>query len=231
MLKKYLYKFFKNKNLSISFYKNGTTKHAVNSCCTLKLNSSTEKIKEQIDKEVKSIVKQNINSPENLIKYIQAQGIKVYKVRNAEKVLAQIGEEEGFLTPLKGIKAIFLNIITGLLYESKFQIQLNTNAMMIFDTKSSEIYTIARALYKYYGFKNNLPGYDYKSQEIFKKVYNQRNKMSSPLRKFAIKDMYACKEAISRDLESINFTVQISKEYENAGKTFNKIKNTNSASI
>ena len=33
----------------------------------------------------------------------------IYKIKNAEKTLSKIGEEEGFIVPTKGVKAIILN--------------------------------------------------------------------------------------------------------------------------
>ena len=79
--------------------------------------------------------------------------------------MAYLKEEEGFITPLKGFKAIALNAILNKSFG------LTTKEMIVLDISPVEIYTVARALYKYYGFKKNLPGYDYKSQETFKKVY------------------------------------------------------------
>ena len=69
-----------------------------------------------------------------------------------------------------------------------------------------------------------MPGYDYKSQTVFKKVYNKRKSSASPFASCSIQDMYACKEAIARDIESINFTIELSVEYENAKKALKKMK-------
>ena len=103
--------------------------------------------------------------------------------------------------------------------------------MFIFNIDNTEIYTIARALHKYYGYKEKLPGFDYKSQEIFKKAYNSRRKSISPLDKCTIKEMYACKEALARDLESINFTIDLSVEHERSKKALDKLVNENSTNI
>ena len=104
--------------------------------------------------------------------------------------------------------------------------------MFIFNVGTTEIYTIARALHKYYGFKSDLPGFDYKSQETFKKVYqNSKYKNVTPFATCTVQDMYACKEAIARDLESIRFTIDLSVEYERSKKALNKLKETNSTKI
>ena len=223
--------FNKKNNINQVLYKNSTTKHVMNASCNLKLSSQTEAIKSKINAEVKAIVKKHINNPEELIEFAKLKGISVYKIKNADKLLNKIGEEEGFLIPLKGIKAIILNLITGIIGSSQIKLSYNSREMMIFNAEELEIYTIARALYKYYAYKNNMPGYDYKTQEIFKKIYNSTGKNINPLSRCTINDMYACKEAISRDLESINFTAEISREYENAKKVMKQIQLNQSATV
>lgn len=222
----------KKKKLSESvFYKNSTTKCSMNSSCTLNLSSETEKKKTEINNKLKPIIKKYINHPEKLLQYMQLEGMKVYKFNNAGKILAKLGEEEGFLTPLKGFKAFIINLIIGFSFEGKLRISFTTKEMFIFNIDNTEIYTIARALHKYYGYKEKLPGFDYKSQEIFKKAYNSRRKAISPLDKCTIKEMYACKEALARDLESINFTIDLSVEHERSKKALDKLVNENSTNI
>lgn len=200
------------------FFQNSTTKQSITSSCTLKLSSKTEELKKQINEELKIKIKKYINAPEKLLQYVQLKGIKVYRIKNAEKILAYLKEEEGFITPLKGIKAVLLNLILNHSFGFK------TKEMIVLDSAPVEIYTVARALHKYYGFKKNLPGYDYKSQETFKKVYSLKRSGSSALDNCSIKDILACKEALARDVESIKFTVELSHEYENAKKALKKLK-------
>lgn len=221
----------KNKKADNIFFKNSTTKHSMTSSCTLKLSTETEKKKAEINEKLKVLIKKYINNPEKLLQFMQLKGMKVYKFRNANKLLSKIGEEEGFLTPLKGMKAFILNLIIGILFEEKIKIGFSTKEMFIFNIDNTEIYTIARALHKYYGYKKDLPGFDYKSQEIFKRIYNNSKTQTSPIDKCTIKDIYACKEALARDLESINFTIELSVEYERSKKALNKIIKENSASI
>ncbi len=197
-------------------YQNSTTKHSMNACCTLNLSTKTEEIKKEINQELKAKIKKYINTPEKLVQYLQLKGVKIYKIKKAEKTLSRIGEEEGFIVPTKGIKAIILNA----LLEQKFA--LTTKAMVVFDEDKLDVYTIIRALHKFYGYERKLPGYDYKSQEVFKKIYHNRNNNS--LDNCSIKDVFACKEALARDMESIKFTVELSTEYENAKKALKKLK-------
>lgn len=220
----------RNKKQNV-YYKNSTTKHSMNESCTMELSSATKQKKAELEAEVKNIVKQYFHTPEKLIQYIKTQGNRVYKINKAEKILARFGEEEGFITPVKGFKALLLNAVISASSGEKFRFDLQTKEMFIFDTNNTEIYTIARALYKYYGYQNNLPGYDYNSQSIFKKIYNTKRHHSSPFTGCSINDMYACKEAIARDMESINFTIELSTEYENSKKAAMKIETETGANI
>ncbi len=233
LIEKYIELFIKNKqsNNNSNLYKSSTTKRAITAGCSLKLTMKTENKKTEINEKLNKIVKKYIENPEQLINYIKMKGLKLYKLKNAEKILSQLGEEEGFLTPLKGFKALYLNFLIGIKCERKINISFASKAMFIFDKNECEIYTIARALYKYYGYKNNLPGYDYKSQEIFKRVYNERKNNPISGGKISLNDMFACKEALARDLESINFTIKLSSEYTQAKKVLKKIKETNCANV
>ena len=226
-------RFFKKKKHNNVLYNISTTKHSIGAGCTLKFSVETEKKKKEINEKLKNLVTKYIKTPEKLIQYMELKGCKVYKVKNANKLLQKIGEEEGFLTPLKGFKAFLISLVIGIFYEHKFKLNFSTNEMFIFNTGEIEIYTIARALHKYYGYRNNLPGFDYKSQEIFKRVYNKaHNGNTSPFVNMnSLKDMYACKEAIARDIESINFTIELSIEYERAKKALNKLQTANSTNI
>ena len=197
----------KTKHSSSISVSNSTNKYSMNSSCTMALTSTTEAKKQKIYEEVKKVVVDYFNTPEKLIQYMKARGCKVYRIKNAEKLLAYIHEEEGFISPLKGYKALFVNLLISLCSSEKMNLKMSSRELFIFDEKGTEIYTIARAYFKYVGFKNQLPGYDYKSQETFKKMYQKKN-TPAPFNNCSINDMYACKEAISRDLESINFTVQ-----------------------
>ena len=218
------------KALGAQYCETSMTRRAMTSDCTLTLSAKTEQVKEKMTKDLEVLVKKYIDKPEKLVQLLQMKGVKIYRLPNADKFLSKMNEEEGFIPPQKGFKALALNIFVGALCENKIAFSFKTKEMIILNSQSIDIYTIARALYKYKGFKNNLPGYDYKSQEIFKKVYSSGNN-DSQLENVSFKDICACKEALARDLESINFTIKLSIEYENSKKALKKLKETNSINV
>ncbi len=203
----------------------------VTCCCTLTINAETERKKKAINDKLKNLVLKYIDEPQKLIRYMKFNKLNVYTLKYANIILNLIKEEEGFITPKKGLEALIINLLIGIMSEKKLIFKLSTKPLFIFSQNNDEIFTIARALYKYYGFKNKLPGYDYHSQQLFKKIYNSKNKTTSPFENRTIEEMYACKDAINRDLESINFTIQLSEETQGAKFALNKIKENKSANI
>ncbi len=212
-------------------YKYALKNNRMTSCCTLNISAETEKKKAAINDKLKEIVIKHIDNPEKLVQYMQTEGLNVYNVKNADKLLSYLGEEEGFISPQKGIDALILSLIICLFSKKKFKIGFSTEPLFVFSEQNTEIYTIARALHKYYGYKNQLPGFDYKTQKLFKKIYNSRHKTSKPFGNCTVAQMYACKEALRRDMESIDFSIQISIETEGAKNALKKIKDKSSAKV
>ncbi len=212
-------------------YTSATTKRSMNTGCTLELSGTTEELRKKIDFELKNLMKDYFSNPEKLITYIKTQGITIYRFANADKLLKKLGEEEGFISPLKGMKALIINLIIGIIYENKIKIKLTTSPMLVFSTGSTEIYTIARALYKHKSYISNMPGYDYKSQELYKKSLRRKNQRKSTLSKYTIKEIFACKEAVARDIESIKYTLELSEEFDKYKKAMKAIAEKNSAQV
>ena len=133
------------------------------------LTLETEKNKELVRKNVEDIVKNCQNNPEKLIEYINAAGTKVYKLKNADKILRAIGEEEGLICELNGLKALYLNLFTG------NRIAFSTKPVLIFNSGNIDQYYMLHQFYKGYSLRMNLPGFDYKTQENFKKYLKNVN--------------------------------------------------------
>ena len=216
---------FKQKNYN---YKSATTKRAIGSNYSVEFTQETKKKIEELEKEVKSIVKSYFKNPEALIKYLERYKLKIYRLKNAEKRLKPFNEEEGFIIQKKGFNAFLFGNMINFFADTKLYFAFKTEPMFVFDTQNVEIYTVARALYKYYGYKNNLSGYDYRAQTSYKKVKSRKNNIFEGM---SPQDIFACKEALSRDMESINFTINLSVEYENAKKASKKITNDGGANI
>lgn len=198
---------------------NSTSKTHVQAGVKLLLNSKTEENKKKLNKEVKEIVTKNLKEPEMLLKYIEENGTKVFKILYADKILALVGEQEGFITPTHGINAVILNFIL----EKKFG--LKTEPMFVLRDMPLNIYTLTHQFHKWYGYRMGLPGFDNEAQEKFKKIWEYE--IDENIKALSYEDIVSLKEAIHRDIEAIDFVAKLAKENEGAKKVFENIKNKN----
>lgn len=191
-----------------SSYKNKTSKTILSATEHMTLNSQTEKNKELVRKNVEDIVKNCGNNPDKLLEYINAAGTKVYRINNADKILKAIGEEEGLICELKGLKALYLNLFT----DSKFSFKGRT--VFVLNRGKIEPLYILHQFYKWYSLKMNLPGFDYKAQQNFKKYLKNVNDKS--LNRLSTEDTLALTEAVARDQEATDFALSFARKTEGA---------------
>lgn len=217
------------KRLAPKTYTNSTTKTHIDATTTMLLTTETEKNKEKVDFCVKNIILPNLEHPEKLLDYINEHGTCVYKTSFADKILGLIKEEEGFITPLKGYKALFLNIMLGVFSKKSFSISLRTKEMFVLRDLPVNIYYMIHQFHKWYGFKENLPGYDEETQEVFKKAFSEIKE--GDFSDMSLGDIIGLKEAIARDAEAIDFVINLAKEKSGAKKALDKMKNDGGANI
>lgn len=199
-------------NLSFS---TSTNKTAFAKGCSLILTTKAEKTKQQLELKMKDIMKKYISQPDKLLEYAEKSGTKVYKISHADKILNAISEEEGFISETTGLKALVLNILTGEAPSFK------SAPMFIVQNKELDPFFMAHQFHKWYAMKLNLPGFDAKSQSNFKKY--MKNSNSKDLDNLEVNDILALKEAIARDVEAINFVVDIAKSTTGSKQALQKI--------
>lgn len=210
-------------------YTNSTTKTHINASETMTLSTQTEKILESMDEEVKNIVKSCFTNPELLLTFVKQQGTPVYKFAHADKILAKINEEEGFITPHKGWKAFYLNFWVGLLCDKKIVVSFKSREMFVMRDGEINVYYMLHQFHKWYGFKKNLPGFDELSQELFKENLDSMTDLS--VKEMTIEEILSLKEAIARDAQAADFVIQLAKENAGAKNALNKMKQDGSAEI
>lgn len=194
--------------------KNSTSKRIVSSSATMTLTNETDKNKKLVRKNVEDIVKSRLNNPEKLLEYIKSRGTKVFKVVNANNILSVIKEEEGFITPLEGLEALYINFVTG------SGISLKSKPMFVMRDGEIDPYYMIHQFYKWYSFEMGLPGYDFMSQKIFK-IYLSNDAIISNL---TLDEMVGLKEAINRDQEATDFALYVARQKEGSKKVFEKMK-------
>lgn len=201
---------------------NKTSKTIVSKDVTVTFNAETEKSKELVKKNVTDIIKSCNNDPTKLLAFIESKGTKVIKIENADKILSVIKEEEGLITELEGIEALYINIITnsGFSFKSK--------PMFIMRNGQIDAYYMAHQFYKWYALNMGLPGFDFMSQKIFKISLNSNGAVFSNLN---LDEMTGLKEAIARDQEATSFALELAKSKEGSKNVIDKIKNDGGANI
>ena len=232
ILKKIIYFFLKiqEKQLSIRLDKhlkissaNKTSKTILSSNVTVTFNSETEKNKELVLNTVSKIVSEVKNNPYMLLEYIKTHNTKVIKLANADKILAFIGEDEGLVCEMKGLEALYINILTdnGISFKSK--------PMFILREGEIEPYYMLHQFYKWYAMYRGLPGFDYKSQKLFRRYLNAPD--TKGLENLTLDEMTGLKEAIDRDNEAIDFTVNYAKLIDGSKNVLDKIKTEGGANV
>lgn len=201
----------------------------VNATETIVLSAQTEQILETMEAEIKNIVKTCLNNPETLLAFVKSHGTSVYRFKFADRVLSFIGAEEGFVIPLKGWKAFYLNFVTSLICDKKLVFSFNSKEMFVLRNMDINVYYMIHQFHLWYGFKKNLPGFDEKSQELFKE---NLDKMSdADVKEMSVEEILSLKEAIARDAQAADFVIQLAKESSGAKKALDKMKNDGGAQI
>ncbi len=212
-----------------SHYKNGKSTHSFHGENELILNVETEKAKIELDKKVKEIIKNKLDNPEKLLNFVKDEGTDVFRLKHADFFLKLIGEEEGFLSPMNGIKALLLNLFVNFAAYKKVVICFKSTEMFVLRPLKVDIYYMIHQFHKWYSFKLELPGFNFSDQENFKRIF--KTLQQKDISNLSLGEIISLKEAIARDVEAIDFVVTLSKEYDTSKKLLNKIKNGNTVKI
>ena len=185
--------------------------------CLLSLDSLADGDKQRMEEELALILKSSNYEPLEVLKYIETHGTRVFYIDSA-KSLHSVGENEGFIYPQKGCKAIYLSLLT----EKRFAVK--TNEMFILSKGEINKYYFIYNFYNWYAYKHGIAGMDTESQELLKKyLFNSSDEDFSKLQ---LADIYKLKDAIKQDKASIEFVFRLCQQYEGAKKALEKLKDS-----
>lgn len=179
------------------------------------LSTKNEKIKTKLETNITTILAKHKNNPDKLIAMIRKNGTSVYKVPFAQKLLKIVSLEKGLIISTTGFRAIYLNLITTGKFSSK------TETMFIVDKNPIDKIWMIQQFHKWYAMKLNLPGFDETSQEKLSEFITSGTARTEDL---TIDEILNLKDAILRDVESINFAIDLVKKTESSKEALNKIK-------
>lgn len=205
-----------------SSFVHSTTKTAFIGGNSLKLTVKTEQNKEKLKRDVELVLKKFQNDPEKLLKFVEKNGTPVYRIPYADKILQFIGYEEGMISELKGLKALYLGAVVSLLAGKGIKITFKTKPMFVLRNMDVNPYYMIQQFHKWYAVKLDLPGFDAESQENFQKfLYNTND--DEGIKALTMDEILGLKEAIARDVEAINFVVALAKASSGAKNALNKM--------
>ena len=200
---------------NLTSFTNSTSKTVMNNGCSLNLTVKTEENKAKLESNVKAILKNFNNMPEKMLLYIERNGTPVIRHPKASKILDIVREEQGYIRELHGLKAFLLNL---LLYK---KIGFKTTPIFLLDEGQLDQYAMIHQFYKWYAMKIDMPGFDSRAQDNFRKFVDEKSYLN--LNNLNVDDIIALKEAIARDVDAINFVEDIAKQNEGSQKAMKKL--------
>lgn len=178
-------------------------------------DSVAETEKAKMEEELSLILKSANYNPVEVLEYIKKHETPVFYIENA-KQLYSIGENEGFLYPQKGLKALYLALLT----EKKFQFK--TEAMFVLSKGEINKYYFLYHFYNWYAFKHGVLGLDTDSQNLLKKMLYGGNE--DDFSKLQLSDIYKLKDAIKQDKSAIEFVLKLCRESDSSKNALEKVK-------
>ena len=189
--------------------------------CTLDLNTMAEAEKQELEAEITNILKAYEYNPVRVLEYVKSKGTEVIYLTDAGKILNPIGENEGFIYPQTGAKALYLSLGVNRTFS------LKTEAMFVLSKGEINKYYFIYHFYNWFAFIHKIAGMDTESQELLKRY------LFSPAdtRELQLAEIFKLKDAIRQDKASIEFVLRLCRNYEGAKQALNKIKNEGSAKL
>ena len=189
--------------------------------CLLDLSTMAEAEIQELEDKLSNILKTYEYNPVRILEYIKAQGTEVKYLKNAKNILNPIGENEGFIYPQKGLKALYLSLGVNKTFN------LKTEEMFILSLGEINKYYFIYHLYNWFAFKNNISGMDTESQELLKKYLFS----PSDTKELQLAEIYKLKDAIRQDKASIEFVIKLCRNYDGAKQVLEKMHNEGGAKL
>jgi len=182
----------------------------------LNLDSLAETEKAQMEAELELILKNSDYETDKILDFIKNEGTKVFYIDNPA-YLHSAGENEGFIYPQKGAKALYLSLLT------KQNPSFNTSEMFIIPNGELNKFYFIYHFYNWYAFKHGIAGIDSEGQKLLNKYLF--NASEEDFRKLQLNDIYKLKDAIKQDKSAIEFVFRLCQKVESAKSAFDKLKN------
>ena len=101
--------------------------------------------------------------------------------------------------------------------------------MFVMSKQPVDSYNTIQQFHKWYAMKLNLPGFDAEAQANFQKFLGSTS--DNDIKALTVDEILALKDAIARDVEAINFVVELAKSTDGTRNAMGKITSGEGASI
>jgi hypothetical protein len=215
----------KSVELMKNFSRNGV-KDCFTGDDTLSIKGKQMLLKEEINKEARSVIKEAMTNPEILAKFIRSKGTLITKSRYMDKILALMGEEEGFVTPMSGSRALFFTLMTNIFCDVKLEIGCKTPELFAFREEPVDIYTFSHQFHLWLSYQNRLPGFEEKNMRNFKNFWQSQSTAY-----FSVEEIISLKDIIARETEAVDFVTEIAREFVGQKNSLQKLLEGNAVDL
>jgi hypothetical protein len=210
---------------------NKLKKTYITECEDLMLSSKAKQVSEQVNELAKNLLKACKEDYSGLLAIIQSGHVKIIVTQNLKFPMEILGYEEGLIPSHCSIKAFLLSIFIKLFTKSDIKISFVLPDLFITSKKKLEFYFLAHQFYHFLAYKNNLPGYDYKTFSLFTSLMHTKNISDISFRNMSLDRMLALKDIIERDKEAIDFVQIFAREHIGAKNCVDDILSGKTVSI
>lgn len=178
---------------------------------SLRLIGNRQKKIEEINLDASIMIKDNLNDINGLFRVIEASGTIIIKHKNADKFLRIIGEGEGFLPPVSGLKCKL--IIWGLKFIGAWNepVPNETPSMFVFGENDPPMGYMIHQIHHWLSYNKGLPGYTENTMNNFKKIFEPSFGMED-IKRMSKEEIISLREAIARDQEALDFVQKMAQE-------------------
>jgi len=187
-------------------------------------------VKQEINEIAHSIIKDAVKKPEILLDYIKSHGTVIVKSRFMKQILFFFNEEEGFITPMKGIKALLFTLVINIFSPIKLNTGFKTPVMFALNNKPVNIYTLAHQFHLWLSYVKNLPGFEEETMKNFKH-YWKAGPNAKDVSFLTVDEIFCLKDIIARELEALKFVKELGQEFEGSKQKFKDIQDGNGVSM
>ena len=181
----------------------------------LSIDSLDKEKREQLEAECELILKNVKFDPTTALEYVKKQGTNVFYIDNT-KYLNAIGENEGFIYPQKGSRALYISFLV------KEKPKFHTDEMFIISKGEINKYIFLYHFYNWFMFKRNICGIGADEMALLNKYLFKDSEKD--FNKLQLSDIYNLKDAITQDKSAIEFVMKLCREYEGAKNALDKLK-------